>query len=108
MNQIIRELKWLVAGEQLEPEQLWGLIRAGSVAPREYEYPQVLVIGAGMVGPANARAAALAGHEVVVVEAQDEADFPLRSGSRAARIASQRRVAISKRLPPSRVAPWFG
>jgi hypothetical protein len=31
MNQIIRELKRLVAGEQLEPEQLRGLIRAGYV-----------------------------------------------------------------------------
>jgi hypothetical protein len=28
MNQIIRELKRLVAGEKLEPEQLRGLIRA--------------------------------------------------------------------------------
>jgi hypothetical protein len=31
MNQIIRELKRLVAGEKLEPEQLRGLIRAGYV-----------------------------------------------------------------------------
>jgi hypothetical protein len=29
MNQIIRELKRLSAGEKLEPEQLGGLIRAG-------------------------------------------------------------------------------
>ena len=31
MNQIIRELKRLFAGERLEPEQLRGLIRAGYV-----------------------------------------------------------------------------
>jgi hypothetical protein len=31
MNQIIRELKRLIAGEKLEPEQLRGLIRAGYV-----------------------------------------------------------------------------
>jgi len=31
MNQVIRELKRLVAGEKLEPEQLKGLIRAGYV-----------------------------------------------------------------------------
>jgi hypothetical protein len=31
MNQIIRELKRLFAGEELEPEQLRGLIRAGYV-----------------------------------------------------------------------------
>jgi hypothetical protein len=31
MKQIIRELKRLVAGEKLEPEQLRGLIRAGYV-----------------------------------------------------------------------------
>jgi hypothetical protein len=31
MNQIIRELKRLFAGEKLEPEQLKGLIRAGYV-----------------------------------------------------------------------------
>jgi hypothetical protein len=31
MKQIIRELKRLVAGEKLEPEQLKGLIRAGYV-----------------------------------------------------------------------------
>ena len=31
MNQIIRELKRLVAGEKLEAEQLRGLIRAGYV-----------------------------------------------------------------------------
>jgi hypothetical protein len=31
MNQIIRELKRLVAGEKLEPEHLRGLIRAGYV-----------------------------------------------------------------------------
>ena len=31
MNQIIRELKRLVAGEKLEPEQLRALIRAGYV-----------------------------------------------------------------------------
>jgi hypothetical protein len=31
MNQIIRELKRLSAGERLEPEQLGGLIRAGYV-----------------------------------------------------------------------------
>jgi hypothetical protein len=31
MNQIIRELKRLLASEKLEPEQLRGLIRAGYV-----------------------------------------------------------------------------
>jgi len=31
VNQIIRELKRLFAGEKLEPEQLRGLIRAGYV-----------------------------------------------------------------------------
>jgi hypothetical protein len=31
MNQIIRELKRLFAGEELEPERLRGLIRAGYV-----------------------------------------------------------------------------
>jgi hypothetical protein len=31
MQQIIRELKWQVAGERLAPEQLKGLIRAGYI-----------------------------------------------------------------------------
>jgi hypothetical protein len=38
MNQIIRELKRLVAGEKLEPEQLRGLIRAGYVYRNDDEH----------------------------------------------------------------------
>ena len=56
---------------------------AVALVPPRAEPMQVLVIGAGVVGLAIARAAALAGHDVIVAEAEaTSAAAPLRATAR--------------------------